>query len=113
MLQGLDQRIHGLLFEVNQDFLQRIFHPGNLGGHGQPQFAQGPGLFLQPLAVALDVAQAHLLHRLLVDQAGGGQAFQVVEGHDMQRGPFGSGQCRRPVERRAVFHQWRDDQHET
>ena len=92
MLERLDQHVHRLLFEVNQDFLEGRRTQGHFGGDVNPDFAQGAGLFLKPLAVALDVAHAHLLQGLFVDQTGGRQAFQIIEGDDVQRGVFGLGQ---------------------
>lgn len=113
MLQCLDQQGHGLLLEVDQDFLQGPFDPDDFSGDGQPQFAQRPGLFFEPLVMALDVPQAHLLQGLFVDQAGRGQAFQVVEGDDVQGCVFGLGQRGGTIEGGAVLHQRRGDQHET
>ena len=55
--------------------------------------------------MALDVAQAHLLQRLFDDHPGGGQAFQVIEGDDVQRRAFSLGQGGGPIERGAVLHQ--------
>ncbi|MNG36740.1 hypothetical protein D3C84_1238730 [compost metagenome] len=46
VLQGLDQHVHRLFLEVDQDFFQRIFNPGHLGGDVNPDFTQGPGLVL-------------------------------------------------------------------
>jgi len=63
VLQRFDQHGHGVFFDVNQDFLQRLFDPDHFGGDGHADFAQRPGWFLQPLEMALDVAQAHLLQR--------------------------------------------------
>ncbi|MNP32297.1 hypothetical protein D3C76_1254690 [compost metagenome] len=108
----LDQRIHRRFLDVDQYLLQGALDPRHFRRDLDTEVAQGPGLFLQPLPMTLDVAQAHLLQCLPVDQAGRGQAFEVVKSDNMQRGAFGLGQCGGPVERRAVFHQWRDDQHQ-
>ncbi|MNY36944.1 hypothetical protein D3C86_1714720 [compost metagenome] len=113
MLQRLDQHVHRLLLEVQQDFLQRAFDPSHLGGDVHTDLAQGPGLFLQPLPMAIDVAQAHLLQSLFVDQTGSRQPLQIIESDDVQRRIFGLGQRRGAVEGGAVFHQGRGDQHES
>jgi hypothetical protein len=78
-----------------------------------PDFAQRPSLIFQPLAMAFHVPEPHLFQRLLVDHAGGRQPFEIVERHDVQCRVRGVGQCGSPIEGRAVFHQGRDDQHET
>ncbi|MNX83619.1 hypothetical protein D3C86_1153910 [compost metagenome] len=113
MFQGLDQYVHRLFFEMNQDLLQRPLYPDDFSGDMHTDLAQGAGLVFEPLAMTLDIAQSHLLQRLFVDHCGSRQPFKIIERHDVQGGTRSFGQRGGTVEGGAVFHQRRDDQHET